>query len=327
LCGRMGRRNRIRTSRRIMHIYYHADLDGVTSSVVLADYLLAQGTEVASYTPVDHDRLHSWRTEKLSSPSAVLDFEFHPDADYWFDHHSNTKESAIANGLTRVHDVSYQSCTSLVSDHLKKRFGYYRPEFDEMVRHSDQIDAGDFLTPNAWLSRNPWIELALFISLQGTPVVLTQVIRSLIENKGCPEGLFEDRFSREMEGCRLAQEQTRSQIARESRLIQNGSIVVHPPIHYAFHKFLPFCVFSEVSLSIGPVEKDGFYRVVLCKNWYRGAPSEAFLESTHIGELCRSLGGGGHRDRGGFPCDDLADCERKIHQVLGLMVPCYKESP
>src|ERR1700674_1304398 len=120
-----------------MHIYYHADLDGLTSAVVLADYLQARYMEPSSYIPIDHDRLRIWQSERLLSPAAVLDFEFHPDAVYWFDHHSTPPNVPIANGSTWAHDPSYKSCCSLVSDYLRIRFSYCQPEFGDMIRASD----------------------------------------------------------------------------------------------------------------------------------------------------------------------------------------------
>src|SRR3990167_62168 len=75
------------------HLFFHQDFDGITSAAVFLSY--AKRLDLLSHSrvelvPVDYELKKEWPDRTLPKPGAIVDFLYHPDADWWFDHHPTT---------------------------------------------------------------------------------------------------------------------------------------------------------------------------------------------------------------------------------------------
>ena len=69
-------------------IHYHRDFDGMVSAAVLATALRAAERErEVRWSSVNYDRRANWEHFGEDQRFAIVDFHFHPRAEYWFDHH------------------------------------------------------------------------------------------------------------------------------------------------------------------------------------------------------------------------------------------------
>ena len=91
-------------------VYFHKDFDGVCSaalfSEILESFSFCSRGEIA-LIGVDYDIKSEWRSRSLSSPNAVLDFLFHPEANWWFDHHASTFPDKRAKRKYRQTGLKY----------------------------------------------------------------------------------------------------------------------------------------------------------------------------------------------------------------------------
>ena len=91
--------------RREMVLYVHFPcFDGVVSAV-LAKATLEMGSKavVRKIVPVTYDVRDRWLNTRLEKHAVVVDFLFHPDAEYWADHHKTTFLSESAARSFRFH--------------------------------------------------------------------------------------------------------------------------------------------------------------------------------------------------------------------------------
>ena len=73
-----------------LRIHYHRDFDGMVSAAVLAKILTETRKEKVVWSSVNYDQRHDWMSFGGDERFAIVDFHFHPAAEYWFDHHPTT---------------------------------------------------------------------------------------------------------------------------------------------------------------------------------------------------------------------------------------------
>src|SRR6187399_2369342 len=71
-------------------IHYHRDFDGMVSTAVLASILRERPGESPTWKGVNYDQRENWAEFEADKRFAIVDFHFHPRAEYWFDHHPTT---------------------------------------------------------------------------------------------------------------------------------------------------------------------------------------------------------------------------------------------
>src|SRR5262245_45102764 len=131
-------------------IHYHRDFDGMVAGAILAHCLRARGNEVR-WAGLNYDQRADWEHFQDGRRFAIVDFHFHPRAEYWFDHHSTTFLTPELRAQYRENEVwrwdpSSPSCPPIILKHADKHWGMPPSErFREMSRWSDVIDAAQFV--------------------------------------------------------------------------------------------------------------------------------------------------------------------------------------
>ena len=87
----------------LLTIHYHRDFDGMVAAAVLAHVLRDRFQEEPAWRSVNYDQRTDWENFERGRRFAVVDFHFHPRAEYWFDHHP-TRTAEIATART-IHAV------------------------------------------------------------------------------------------------------------------------------------------------------------------------------------------------------------------------------
>lgn len=73
-----------------LNIYFHKDFDGFVATALFLkineeSHLL--GADSVVLKPVNYELKKTWLKTMLERPNVVIDFLYHPKADWWFDHH------------------------------------------------------------------------------------------------------------------------------------------------------------------------------------------------------------------------------------------------
>ena len=135
-----------------LSIYYHRDFDGMVSAAILACLLEDLGRGPVRWQSVNYDQRSDWKSFAEGERFAVVDFHFHPRAEYWFDHHPTTfltpelREQYTPSDRWAWDETS-PSCPPLILAHARQHWDL-EPEarFEEMAHWSNIVDAARYDT-------------------------------------------------------------------------------------------------------------------------------------------------------------------------------------
>ncbi len=129
--------------------------------------------------------------------NAILDFRFtnSPKLTWYFDHHVSafvTPEDRAAyevgarehapGGRRMFHDGGYGSCTKLIADVARQRFGLDTRNLEELVRWADMIDSAAFPSAEMAVNRTePVLQLMTVVEHKGNDAYLTEMVPRLLE--------------------------------------------------------------------------------------------------------------------------------------------------
>jgi hypothetical protein len=302
-------------------IHYHRDFDGMVSAAILAHYLREQG-EDPRWSGLNYDQRVDWENFQAGQRFAIVDFHFHPRAEYWFDHHATTfltpeLRAQYRPGERWCWDEGSPSCPPIILRHARERWSRSVPErFLEMARWSDIIDAARFVD----------VGQALF----GDDAAL-RISRALA---AAPAPDWSDTLVRDMIGGTLEELARRPDVERSwQRAVRNRDLALRqfPPTVESTEdgvvlfdassnkirreRFAAFFHHSDSLFSVGVIPtRSGFHVTVGRNPWMRSSEHRP-EDWPHLGEVMETHGGGGHRSVGGANARSLEDARRIAHEV------------
>lgn len=303
-------------------VHYHRDFDGMVSAAVLCAILRERFDETCRWASVNYDQRKDWENFERGRRFAIVDFHFHPRAEYWFDHHPTTflsEELRAAYTPTdrwRL-DESSPSCPPIILEHAREHWDYQVPErFEEMARWSNVIDGAQYAN----------VDQALFAD---DPAL--RISRALA---AAPERDWTDKLVEAMIDGTLDEVANRDDVERAfQRAVRNRDKALHqfPPTvqstsgHVVLYdassnkirreRFAPFFHHAQTYYSVGVIPTRAGYHVTAGRNPWNQPPADP----VHIGEVMEGYGGGGHRAVGGANARSLADARRIAEEVAEVL--------
>lgn len=306
-------------------VYMHNDFDGRASATVLLHFLESRGDTIANYYPVDYTVLDKWRKETFltkpnqfgdsKNPAIVVDFLYHPKAAIWFDHHPTTfKKDGWEENFkkTPLHhlDASYPSCCHLVLDVLAKESGYKPPHhLKEFAKWLDIIDGALYKNALQPLRmKEPAIQLNQFIEGEKKDQGAMEWLIKLMAYKPMKEVVEDPRVKKGVERVRRDIQDKMGEYRKHVTL--EGVVAVSDLLEWnasAEMRFAPYSFYPECRYGVIVKKKNDMFHIGAAIN-----PWNKPRRQTHIGELLKEYGGGGHRNVGGLEIK----ARRKTMEVL-----------
>jgi hypothetical protein len=247
--------------------------------------------------------------------NAILDYRYHASEklSWYFDHH----RTAFASDADRAHfearqgngqffyDAAASSCTKLIAELARERFGIESPALGELVTWADRIDSARFRSAEEAVDRSdPVMRLVSVVEHYGddaflerfVPELLTRPLQEVaalpeVASRYRPLGKKHDRYVDRVKQSSLRQGRVVFVDLTEEVLDSVGKFVTYA--------LFPDSVYSVVIglLKNGPKISVGY-------NPWSGRPRDADISS-----ICARYGGGGHPVVGGIAFSN-AEIER-----------------
>jgi hypothetical protein len=304
-----------------LRIRYHRDFDGMVSGALLAHILRERG-ERPVLLSVNYDERANWDSFEEGHRFAVVDFHFHPRAEYWFDHHPTTFLSEELRATYRpsdrwLWDESAPSCPPLILRHAREHFDYVAPErFLEAGRWSDIIDAARFESVDqAIFGDDPALRIMRSLSAAPNPAWVDSIATVLVDDSLHDVALRSD----------VEKAHDRASRNRDKALEQfpptvrwnRGGVVFYDASSSKIRRerFAPFYHHPEVFYAVGVIPTRAGFHITCGEN-----PWNPPVSGVHVGELMEGYGGGGHRAVGGANPPSLAEARRLGEELAELIV-------
>lgn len=284
-------------------LYFHYPcFDGLVSAVLAWEFLETQQKwRFTRFVPVNYKRRGHWLKEKLNKPCAIVDFLYHPRADFWADHHQTSMLTARVNAdfLRRKgnkplwFDERAPSCATLLYRRLKRSLAH-KPHFQEMVRWAEKIDSAAYTSvQEAILGDAPALKISRSLLLEeeasGQQYALFLLQQMRTHDLSYVAGLREVTLREQR--ARHALERGLKK-AKASARMKPGQVVlidIKRNRNQMVSRYAPYFAKPNARYSIGIVRAPDSIGITAMRNPWRK------FKSVALGRVFEEFGGGGHQ--------------------------------
>ena len=242
--------------------------------------------------------------------NAVVDFKYArtPKLTWWFDHHLSAfltpedeaafrgYEQAVSEGRVgraqQFFDPNYISCTGLIADVARERFGMDTAPLAEMIRWANIVDGAKYESAEAAVGmREPAMQLTLAVESTADEGFGRRLIPLLTEMP-LGEIVREGFVARELEPL-LARHREVIELLRDRAFVQGGVLtydMTDEPVE-AVNKFIPYYLHPEATYVVGLSRSSFRVKISVGTNPWTTVPAH---DLANIAAICERYGGGGH---------------------------------
>ncbi len=293
-------------------VFYHDHcFDGACSASVFTRFHReCVGTaQTFSYSGLVH-RAGSLFDESLfvEGENAIVDFKYlaSPRVTWWFDHHQSAFltpedqqdfrawQARAAEGKVKggkFYDPDYVSCTSLIADVAREKFGFDTKPLAELIHWADIVDGARYESAEAAVGMaEPAMKLTMVIEASGEGFV-PRVIPLLTE-MSLSEVLAQPFIQAEL-GPLMERHREGIELLRERAVLERGTITfdITDKLTEGYNKFIPYYLFPPGVYNVGLSRSSFRTKVSVGTNPWTKVPAS---ELANIAAICERYGGGGH---------------------------------
>jgi hypothetical protein len=268
--------------------------------------------------------------------NAILDFRYTPTKRlaWYFDHHITAfsspeeRDTALAGaaevlggpaqpdpdaGPRVFYDATYGSCTRLIADVSRDRYGLDTSRVSELIAWADLIDTAGFPSAEAAVSRtDPVMQLASVVEHHGDAPFLTSIVPRLID-RAVGEVALDADVQELWRPLARTQQSFAARIERGATRVGRVVFVdlTDAPLE-AVGKFMTYAMFPECVYSVTLSRQKQHYKLSVGYNPWCGVPRDR-----DIAAICRRYEGGGHPAVGAasFPLSALDHAQKVARSV------------
>lgn len=311
-------------------LYFHYPcFDGLVSAVLAAEFLERHdGWQISDFHPVDYNLRDKWLSTDLKGRAAIVDFLYHPQAQFWVDHHQTSILTPEAKEdferrkrqFPLLFDARANSCASLLYRNFR-RFLSGKPHFKDMATWAEKIDAAEYSSvKEAILGDAPALRIARTLSgeEEGAAEYARFLILQLREHDLA--------YVADLEPVKTREDRIRRSILSglesvKSRLrLEKGGVAVfdaRPNRHQVINRYAPYFFQPEARYSIAVVRSRAGIRITAMRNPWRS------FKSIPLGRAFAKFGGGGHQRVGAvqLPANRRDRVPDVVKSLLSAMQP------
>lgn len=258
-----------------------------------------EGWNICDLQPVDYTLRDTWLSSELKKPCAIVDFLYHPQVDFWADHHQTSILTNAAeedfhrrkNKFCLLFDARARSCASLLYRHLRRSLTD-KPHFKEMAAWAEKVDAADYSSvEEAILGNAPALKIPRTLSTEDTvgPEYARFLLRELRDHDLSYVAALAEVKSRED---RVRHSILNGLESVKARLrLEEGDVAVfdaRPRGDQVISRYAPYYFEPKARYSIAVVHSPGGIRITAMRNPWRR------FRSIPLGRAFAKFGGGGH---------------------------------
>jgi hypothetical protein len=300
-------------------VYLHFPcFDGVISAVLACEYLERKhGWRTGQIVPVNYSGREIWTARPLAKPAAVVDFLYHPDADFWADHHQTTfltpeleAHSRRRSSASLLYDASAFSCAEVI---WRKSYRFLRePRFREMVEWARRIDGARYdSVEEAVLGDAPALRIS-FSFLRDSSAEYCRFLVESLRSKSLAEVAASQHVAKCYQSVRRAILSGQRLFRKASRLEKDGIVVFHVEDtgKALLSRYAPYLDYPKARYSVGIIDTGHGAKITAMRNPWRR------FKSVPLGQIFSHYGGGGHQRVASVLLKDPQEAKRMLGSIL-----------
>jgi hypothetical protein len=290
----------VETMRNATLYFHYPCFDGLISAVLASEFLEShEDWRITEFQPVDYTLRDTWLSSDLKKPSAIVDFLYHPQAEFWADHHQTSILTTAAREdferrkqqFRLLFDGRAPSCASLLFRNFR-RFLTHKPYFKEMSEWAEKIDSAAYSSvEEAILGNAPALRIAR--TLSGEDETGAEYAKRLLRQ-------LRDHdlsYVADLDEVKSREDRVRRGILKglkrvKARLrLERGDVAVfdaHPRGDQVISRYAPYYFEPKARYSIAVVRSPEGVRITAMRNPWRK------FRSIPLGRAFAKFGGGGH---------------------------------
>ena len=256
--------------------------------------------------------------------NAIVDFKYwaSPKLTWWFDHHQSAFstpedladfERGQADGsqvMRKFFDPDYVSCTSLIADVGRDKFGFNVEPLKELIYWANIVDGAKYESAKSVVEMGaPAMKLTLAIESSPDKTLVKRLIPLLTEMS--LEEVVAQPFVQEQLGPLMERHWAALELIRERAELKQGVItfdITDQPTE-GYSKFIPYYLHPEATYVVGLSRSSFRVKISVGTNPWTPLPASELI---NLAAICERYGGGGHARVGAISFDlDKEDEARK----------------
>jgi hypothetical protein len=272
-------------------------------------------------------------TAFVDGDNAIVDFKYSasPRVTWWFDHHQSaflTPEdqanflagqakvdaSGVPGNMRKFFDPNYISCTSLIADVGRSKFGFNTEPFSELIRWADIVDGAKYESAQSAVEMAaPAMKLTMVIESSGEGFV-PRVIPLLTEMS--LQDVLDQPFVQAELGPLMERHIAGIELLRERTTLDRGVITfdITDKLTEGYNKFIPYYLHPAATYNVGLSRSTFRTKVAVGTNPWTNLPVS---QLANLAAICERYGGGGHARVGAisFPPDQEDEARKAAAEI------------
>ena len=272
-------------------------------------------------------------TAFVDGENAIVDFKYSasPRVTWWFDHHQSAflteadrqdflawQKQADGPGPElfggKFYDPNYVSCTSLIADVAREKFGFDTAPLKELIYWADIVDGARYESAEAAVGMaEPAMKLTMVIEASGEGFV-PRVIPLLTEMS--LQEVLDQPFIQAELGPLMERHIAGIELLRERTKLERGVVTfdITDKLTEGYNKFIPYYLHPAAVYNVGLSRSSFRTKVSVGTNPWTKVP---VAELVNLAAICERYGGGGHARVGAvsFPPDREDEARRAAAEI------------
>ena len=269
----------------------------------------------------------------VDGENAIVDFKYYasPKITWWFDHHQSAfltpedHRDFLASGTQasgggtkarggKFYDPSYVSCTSLIADVAREKFGFNTGPLADLIYWANIVDGARYESAQSAVEMAaPAMKLTMVIESSGEGFV-PRVIPLLTEMS--LQEVLDQPFIQAELGPLMERHIAGIELLRERTKLERGVVTfdITDKLTEGYNKFIPYYLHPAATYNVGLSRSSFRVKVAVGTNPWTKVPVS---ELANLAAICERYGGGGHARVGAvsFSPDQEDDARKAAAEI------------
>jgi hypothetical protein len=269
----------------------------------------------------------------VDGENAIVDFKYFasPKVTWWFDHHQSAfltpedhRDFLASQAHTRTdgdktrggkfYDPAYVSCTSLIADIAREKFGFNTEPLRDLIYWANIVDGARYESAQAAVEMaEPAMKLTMVIESSGEGFV-PRVIPLLTEMS--LQEVLDQPFIQSELGPLMERHIAGIELLRQRTKLERGVVTfdITDKLTEGYNKFIPYYLHPAATYNVGLSRSSFRVKVAVGTNPWTKVP---VAELANLAAICERYGGGGHPRVGAvsFSPDKEDDARRAAAEI------------